>query len=196
MWLGFAAANLAASWIDWASWGAVIAACCFATVIDVRSRRIPNALTFPLLIAGVLWWTLTAGFNGLGYSIGGAAVAGLPFVVIWMMGGGGAGDAKMMLALGAWLGPANAFVATLAVALAGGVLSLAYARAHGRMLVALANTAWMFLTLPFVLLGPGGLKERQKLVPASADAPLKAPYSLAILSGACAAAVWVFTCSH
>ena len=178
------------------NWAVVIGASCFATVIDVRERRIPNRLTFPLLLSGLLWALLAGGFSGLGQALLGMFVAGVPFITLWMIGGGGAGDAKMMMAIGAWLGASTAFIATLAVAVAGGFLCLAYAKAHRRLVIALANTGWMFLTLPFVLIGPGALSERRKLVPASSDVPLKTPYSVAILAGACAAAAWISLCAR
>ena len=177
-------------------WIIVIAACAYAVTIDVRVRRIPNALTFPLWIGGVAFWLITGGWGGLGEAFAGMAIAGLPFFLLWMIGGGGAGDAKMMFAIGAWLGIDNAFIAAVSVGVAGGILSLAYAIGHGRLINCLLNTAWMTLTLPFVVLGPGRLQERQRLCPPSADRPLKAPYSVAMLAGTCAAAMWVWTCAH
>jgi len=178
------------------AWIVVIAACGCAMSIDVRVRRIPNALTFPLWIGGILFWIVSGGFAGLGEAFGGMAIAGLPFFLLWVIGGGGAGDAKMMLAIGTWLGIDHGFIAAVSVGVAGGILSLAYAIGHGRLLISLLNTAWMTLTLPFVVLGPGRLQERQKLIPPSGDQPLKAPYSVAMLAGTCAAAMWVWTCAH
>jgi len=176
-------------------WAVVIAACGYAVTVDVRVRRIPNKLTFPLWIVGILFSLVTGGFAGLGEALGGMAIAGLPFFLLWMIGGGGAGDAKMMFAIGTWLGINNGFIAAVSVGVAGGMLSLAYAVGHGRLLISLMNTAWMTLTLPLVLLGPGRLQERQKLVPPSGDQPLKTPYSVAMLAGTCAAAMWVWTCA-
>jgi prepilin peptidase CpaA len=178
------------------NWGVVIAACCMAMKVDLRERRIPNNLTFPLWLTGVVWWIAVGGFSGAGETVGGMMIAGLPFVVLWIMGGGGAGDAKMMLAIGAWLGIEHGFYAAVAVSLAGGVLSLIYALSHGRIFSALANTGWMVLTMPFVLLGPGALHDRQKLAPASGDVPLKTPYSVAMLAGTCAAAGWLWLCAR
>src|SRR5688500_16928648 len=107
------------------NWFVVISACCFAVSVDVRVRRIPNKLTFPLWLAGIVWWTATAQLSGLGETFGGMAIAGLPFFLLWIIGGGGAGDAKMMFAIGAWLGIEHGFIATVSVGIAGGILSLA-----------------------------------------------------------------------
>jgi len=177
-------------------WVVVIAACGGACSVDVRCRRIPNLLTVPLCLTGLLCSLIAGGWSGLGDSFTELLIAGLPFFVLWMIGGGGAGDAKMMFAIGAWLGTSDAFIAAIAVGLAGGILSLIYAGTHKRLAAALANTTWMMFTLPFVLLGPGRFSDRQKLVPASADGPLKTPYSLAMLAGTAAAAAWVFTWPH
>ncbi len=113
--------------------------------------------------------------------------------MLWIIGGGGAGDAKMMFAIGVWLGLENAFFAAIGVGLAGGVLSLGYSFRHGRLANSLLNTMWMTLSLPFVVLGPGRLLDRQKLMPASADVPLKTPYSVAMLAGTLGAMIWVYT---
>src|SRR5690348_11258812 len=116
-------------------WVVVIIACCVAARIDLRCRRIPNRLTAPLFLCGIGCSLAALGMAGVGEGLAGAAVAGAPFFVLWLIGGGGAGDAKMMFAIGAWLGPNDAFAAAIAVALAGGVLSLVYAKAHRRLAI-------------------------------------------------------------
>jgi prepilin peptidase CpaA len=177
------------------AWFVVIVASAVAVSIDVRRRRIPNKLTLPLWTAGIIVGLFHNGFGGLGESLGGMAIAGLPFVLLFMIQGTGAGDAKLMLAIGAWLGIKSAFIAVCAVGVAGGILSLVYALGHGRLLITLLNTAWMTVTLPLVVMGPGRLQDRQKLIPGSGDEPLKTPYSVAMLAGTCAAATWVWICA-
>ena len=75
-----------------------------AAVMDLRTRKIPNKLTIPVFAAGLVY---QAAFNGLP----GLADAGWAFLigfgslfVLWMIGGGGGGDVKLMGALGVWLG--------------------------------------------------------------------------------------------
>ena len=177
------------------AWFVVITASLVAVTVDVRFRRIPNMLTLPLWAAGIIVGLFHNGISGLGDSLGGMAIAGLPFFLLFLIQGTGAGDAKLMFAIGAWLGIKSAFVAVCAVGVAGGILSLVYALGHGRLMITLLNTAWMTVTLPLVVLGPGRLQDRRKLLPPSGDQPLKTPYSVAMLAGTCAAATWVWICA-
>ena len=95
-------------------------------VTDVRSRRIPNWLTVSALGVGLVAQTLVSGWPGLQASLGGFAAGFGILFVLWLLGGGGGGDVKMMSALGAWLGAsltievflASAVVTILIVALA------------------------------------------------------------------------------
>jgi prepilin peptidase CpaA len=76
-----------------------------AAVIDVRQRKIPNAISAPLLIAGLVFRATTGGWDGFFNALAGFAVGfGLLFV-LWLLRGGGGGDVKFMAAVGAWLGP-------------------------------------------------------------------------------------------
>lgn len=105
-------------------WGVVIGASLAAAWIDLRTRRIPNALSLPLAAAGLLFRGLFEGWAGAGDSLAGFFAMLLPFFVLFALKGSGAGDAKMMGAIGAWLGLRAGIVVLLAVAIAGGVLSL------------------------------------------------------------------------
>lgn len=76
-----------------------------AVVIDIRVRRIPNWLTVPACVLGFVWHGAAAGWEGLGFAAGGFAVGFGILFVLWLIGGGGGGDVKLMGALGAWAGP-------------------------------------------------------------------------------------------
>lgn len=111
-----------------------------ATVIDLRSRRIPNALTAGMGGIGI---ALAAG--GVSGISTGASLAGFVFGLLLMLpgyslGATGAGDVKLMAAVGAILGPALVLSAFLCTSLAGGVLALAVAARRRRLAATLVQT--------------------------------------------------------
>lgn len=120
-------------------WGAVLGASLAGAVVDVRSRRLPNWLTGPAFIAGLVWAIWIGGWNGAADSLAGALGLMVPYVLLFVFAGGGAGDAKMMGAAGAWLGVLNGGIALVAVAVAGMVLAIAYALAARQMRLVLAT---------------------------------------------------------
>jgi prepilin peptidase CpaA len=89
---------------------AVVSFTLTAAVVDVRSRKIPNWLTVPAFLAGVVFHTIHSGWHGLGLSLGGFVTGFALLLVLMAIGGGGGGDVKLMGALGAWLG-CKAFLA-------------------------------------------------------------------------------------
>lgn len=105
-------------------WILLIAAGLIATITDLRAMRIPNWLTFPLFLGGLAYGLATGGLPGLGLALGGAAIAGGIFIGAYIVAGGGAGDAKMMMALGAWLGVQPSVVLVLGVTIVGFVYAM------------------------------------------------------------------------
>ena len=91
-----------------------------AAVSDLRTRRLPNWLTVPAFAAAVLAHTAVNGLGGLGFALAGFATGFSILLVLWLIGGGGGGDVKLMGALGAWLGTSL----TLAVFFASTVLAV------------------------------------------------------------------------
>lgn len=75
-----------------------------AAVIDLRTRRLPNWLTAPAVLLGLAFHTATGGLSGLGLSLAGLATGFGILFVLWLIGGSGGGDVKLMAALGAWVG--------------------------------------------------------------------------------------------
>lgn len=75
-----------------------------AAISDFRSRKIPNALTVPMLVAGLTWQGAFFGFAGLKTGLlAFAAGFGILFV-LWMVGSAGGGDVKLLGGLSVWLG--------------------------------------------------------------------------------------------
>lgn len=114
-------------------WGVVIGAALVGAVLDARSQRIPNLLTLPLFVSGLAISTWAGGVPGLVDAIGGCAVLAIPYVLLYALAGGGAGDAKLLGAIGAWLGVVQGVVVLLAVALCGGLLAVVYAISRRRL---------------------------------------------------------------
>lgn len=101
-----------------------------AVVIDVRTRRIPNWLTGALAAAG-----LGMAFAGRGLTPGQAALGLLAGLLLMMpshlIGATGAGDVKLMAAVGALVGPGLVLRAFLCSMVAGGVFAIAVAARRG-----------------------------------------------------------------
>lgn len=95
-----------------------------ASVFDLRQRRIPNALTFPAMAAGIIYWTFLNGLDGFMHGSGGMLLGIGTLILFYLMGMMGAGDVKLMGAVGSFLGPQGVFVAFLYSAVVGGLYAL------------------------------------------------------------------------
>jgi len=78
--------------------GAAAASACVASVYDLRERRVPNWLTGPLLLAGVVAHACAANWKGLTEAVTAAFLGGMLFLLFYVAGGLGAGDVKLMAA--------------------------------------------------------------------------------------------------
>jgi len=117
-------------WLNHASdvtavqWGVVLGASLAAALTDLRNRRIPNRLTMPLALVGLAVAFYGGGWANLGAAGAAYLVLALPYILLFLLAGGGAGDAKMMGAIGTWLGLEAGVVVLVAVAVVGGVMGL------------------------------------------------------------------------
>jgi prepilin peptidase CpaA len=125
---------------------AVIIVVLAAAACDLRARRLPNALTlggagvalalhgavngWPALVQAVLGW------------VAGVAL----FLPLYLLGGMGAGDVKLLGAIGAWLGPTGALWTGIYGAIAGGLMALVVALSRGYAGTALRNVRTILLT--------------------------------------------------
>jgi len=123
-----------------------------ACVTDVQSRRIPNVLTFGAAAAALLVHGFVDGSAGLRTSVGGWFLGTLLFLPFFALGGMGAGDVKLLAALGAWLGPRDTFWVAIYGSMAGGVMAVAIALGRGYLGTALRNLRT--LVTYWALVGP------------------------------------------
>ena len=99
---------------------------CVASVEDVRHRSIANWLTLAGVTAGLAVHTFERGLAGLAWSAGGAIVGFGVFLIIYLLGGMGAGDLKLSAAFGALLGPSGVLLAALLAAPIGAIMAAAW----------------------------------------------------------------------
>jgi prepilin peptidase CpaA len=115
-----------------------------ASVSDVRTARIPNFLTFGAAAAALVYLFASQGWSGLAGAGEGWVVGVLLFFPFFALGGLGAGDVKLLGAIGAWLGPREVFWVAMYASLAGGVMALLVALATGYLRQAVANLRLLF----------------------------------------------------
>src|SRR5438309_8848697 len=117
----------------------LIAVLAVASAADLRARRIPNALTFPAAALGLVLHAAFFGLDGLresGQGLGlGLAMLFPLFVLRWM----GAGDVKLMAAIGALKGPEFVFYACLWAAVFGGAFAIVGLVRSGRLVLAVQH---------------------------------------------------------
>ena len=102
---------------------ALAALLCAAAVFDLRTRRIPNALVGTGVAAGLAGHLWLGGGAGLAWSLAGAAAA-LPLLLLYAARLFGAGDVKLLMAVGALAGPAFLPWTLLGAVFAGGVFAV------------------------------------------------------------------------
>jgi prepilin peptidase CpaA len=153
-------------------------------VWDIRTRRIPNALTFGGALLGLCASAFEGGLAGAGVSLVGWALGAAVFLPFFLVRGMGGGDVKLMAALGAWLGPGPVMWSALYAGIAGGLLAVALSLYHGYLKQALTNLGGALLY--WRTAGPGPVPG---LTLATARGP-RLPYALPILVGT-VVAIWL-----
>jgi len=108
-----------------------------AGILDVRSSRVPNFITFPLILVGFGFHTMSDSGNGILFSMEGLGLGFSLLIGFYVYGGMGAGDVKLLAAVGAVVGPLNVFVGFLFASLLGGLYAVAMMSWH----LGLAGTA-------------------------------------------------------
>src|SRR6059058_4256643 len=158
----------------------VLAFVTLCMVSDLRTRRIPNAITGPAILAGAALNVLYGGHAGLFASLTGLGMGIGVLLAPFVAGGIGGGDVKMMGAVGALLGPHRTLVSLAAGLVLGGLVMVVHLARQGRLREKLLATA--------VMIG-GAAEGSLEPLTLSADAPgaVSLPYSVPLGLGTLAA---------
>lgn len=162
-------------------------------VIDGVKLKVPNWLTYPLIISGWIFsaisfsWSGMPWWQGLGLSLLGTAVGFALLIPAYAIGGMGAGDVKLLMGCGAWVHATATFYAFCVGAIVGGVLAV---------LMVLISKTWDHHYSQFwrILNEIVTIRDPDKLAEKAAErkpSMRKLPYGIPITIGAVAYFAWM-----
>jgi prepilin peptidase CpaA len=114
-----------------------------AGIYDLRFRRIPNWLVLVGLVLGFALNAYLAGWAGLKTAGMGLGLAFLVYFPLYLLRAMGAGDVKLMGAVGAIVGPGNWLAVFVITAIIGGVVALFVLLFAGRVQKTFWNLGWI-----------------------------------------------------
>lgn len=147
-----------------------------AALVDLHSRKIPNWLTFPTMAIGMALNGISMGGEGFLFSLKGAGVGIALLLIPYMMGAMGAGDVKLMGAVGSFLGAAGVFHACIISLLFGGIYAVILIIIRGNVVLFLKRY-WLMLK-NFLM-----YRQIQYIQPSPGEFPPKLCFGLAIAVG-------------
>jgi prepilin peptidase CpaA len=158
-----------------------------AAVIDGRRLRVPNWLTYHLALGGVAYAAWSWGTAGLLWSLAGMA-AGLALLLpLYAIGGMGAGDVKLLAAVGAWAGAAVVFGSFVLSAVVGAVIALGMVAWSGQ----LAHHWAMFRTISQEIAVIRDPAELSRIAAQRKPTMLLLPYGIPITIGTISYFAWM-----
>jgi prepilin peptidase CpaA len=157
---------------------AVATACALAgSVFDVKTRRVPNFVTIPCILLGLVLHLTLGGWKQMLLSLAAGTICGLVFLVFYLAGGMGAGDVKLIMAVGCIAGLSHIVYILTMTAIAGGVMALGLALMRGRLRETFLNVGELITHHR-----QKGLQPHPDLNLSNART-LRLPYALAIAGG-------------
>src|SRR5690606_2437797 len=163
-----------------------------AAVIDGWKLKVPNWLTFPMIITGWLYSTWAAEaqqmawYQGLGWSLLGTAIGLALLLPAYAIGGMGAGDVKLMAGVGAWMHGTHTVYAFAVSAVVGALLAIGmvlYRRAWARH----SGQFWMIVNEIMTIRDPEKLSE---MAAQRKSSMLLLPYGIPIAIGSIMYFAW------
>jgi len=148
-----------------------------AAATDIMSGRIPNWLTYTAIVLGLVLRAVSGGWKSCLDGVGAGLVGGGIFLVFFLVRGMGAGDVKLMTAVGVWTGLSRLPAVMIATALAGGILALGLMVLRKQALKTLRNVGSIFR-----FHAVSGLTPHPEINLQNPQA-LRLPYALAIAAG-------------
>ncbi len=174
--------NLLAHWPVWL----VTVTLVVAAIIDGYQLKVPNWITFPMILSGWAYCTYVGGWAGLGGGLLGTAVGLALLLPAYAIGGMGAGDVKLLAGVGAWVGVATTFYAFCVSAIIGGIIAV------GMVLI---RKSWgkhknQFLTIVNEMVTIGNPNELATIAAQRKSSMLLLPYGIPLAIGTIVYFAW------
>ncbi|TJX14161.1 prepilin peptidase [Tissierella creatinini] len=112
---------------------------------DITQKKIPNFITFPVILWGLLTYTIFGGFEGFLFSGLGFLVGLGIFLILFILGVMGGGDLKLMAAIGALKGWKFVLYTSLYTAFVGGIIVIIWLIYKKQLLATLKRVAGIIL---------------------------------------------------
>jgi prepilin peptidase CpaA len=106
---------------------------------DIKSRKIPNFITGPGILAGLLLHLSLDGGRGLLTSLAAGLICGVVFLIFYLAGGMGAGDVKLITAVGCLAGLSDIAYLLVLTSLAGAAMGIVFALMRGQLKQTMSN---------------------------------------------------------
>lgn len=153
-----------------------------AAFIDGRQLRVPNWLTYSMVLSGLAYNAWVGGWSGLGDGLVGMLVGLACLLPLYAVGGMGAGDVKLLGGVGAWLGATVTFYAFCVSTVVGALMAVAMvvwrgAIAHHYSQLLLILSEWMTIREP---------RELSRIAAERKPSMLLLPYGIPICVGSIA----------
>jgi prepilin peptidase CpaA len=157
-----------------------------AAVIDGFELKVPNWITFPMIISGWAFSLAAFGWEGLGWSLVGTVVGLALLLPAYAIGGMGAGDVKLLAGVGAWMYGTTTFYGFCMSAIVGAVLAVAMAT-YQKGLVKHTQQAKFIFNEIITIRDPNQLSE---IAAERKSSMLLLPYGIPIAIGTVGYFVW------